>query len=46
MPRRGTEFRWLTVEVIGEEKSQQLIEAVAQLEHMDNVKALTQLLSW
>jgi len=39
-------FRWLTVEVVGEELSQQLIEIVAHLEHVDSVKALTRLLSF
>ncbi len=39
-------FRWLTVEVVGEERSQQLIEAVDHLEHMDSVKPLTRLLSF
>lgn len=38
-------FHWLTVEVMGEEKSQQLVEIVAKLEHMDSVKPLAQLLS-
>ena len=39
-------FRRLTVEVIGEENSQQLMEVVAQLEHMDSVKSLARLLSY
>jgi len=39
-------FRWLTVEIVGEKRSQQLIEVVAHLEHADSVKTLTQLLSF
>ena len=39
-------FRWLTVEVVGEERSQQLIEAIAHLEQLDSVRILARLLSF
>jgi 2-methylcitrate dehydratase PrpD len=39
-------FHWLTFEVMGEERSRQLMEVVAKLEHMDSVKPLAQLLSY
>ncbi len=39
-------FRWLTVEVVGEERSQQLMEVVAHLEHLDSVKPLARLLTF
>jgi 2-methylcitrate dehydratase PrpD len=38
-------FRWLTVDVVGEERSQQLLGAIAHLEQMENVRTLARLLS-
>jgi 2-methylcitrate dehydratase PrpD len=38
-------FRWLTVEVVGEKRSQQLMDVIAHLEALDDVSTLTQLLS-
>jgi 2-methylcitrate dehydratase PrpD len=40
----GEKFRWLTIEVMGEKRSQQLVEAVAHLEQLDSVRTLTRLL--
>jgi 2-methylcitrate dehydratase PrpD len=39
-------FRWLTAEVVGEERSKQIQEAVDHLGQMENVKHLTQLLAF
>jgi 2-methylcitrate dehydratase PrpD len=39
-------FRWLTVEVVGEERAQRLKEAVDHLDQMENVKRLAQLLAF
>jgi 2-methylcitrate dehydratase PrpD len=37
-------FRWLTVEVVGEKRSQQIMEAIAHLEQLDSVRTSAQLL--
>jgi 2-methylcitrate dehydratase PrpD len=38
-------FRWLTVEVVGEERSQQLMDVVAHLEDLEDTSTLTRLLA-
>ncbi|UCC85789.1 MAG: MmgE/PrpD family protein [Anaerolineales bacterium] len=37
-------FRWLTVDILGEERSQALMELIDALEQMDDLKPLTRLL--
>jgi 2-methylcitrate dehydratase PrpD len=39
-------YRQLTLDVMGMERSNQLSQAVDQLDHMENVKHLTQLLAF
>ncbi|GAB4534319.1 MAG: MmgE/PrpD family protein [Anaerolineae bacterium] len=39
-------FRWLAVNVVGEERAQRLIEAVAHLDQMNDVRHLTRLLAF
>jgi 2-methylcitrate dehydratase PrpD len=39
-------FRWLTVDIVGEERSQQILEVIARLEQIGSVRTLARLLSF